>query len=87
MLSSINWIRQLIARDQAKLPQLKNQLTKSNESSQPTIVRDKEGQNVYEKVKHRKESRKKSLRTLCAHVKRTRLRKTGLGKSKGNGPI
>jgi len=40
MLSSINWLRQLIARDKAKQPQLKNQLTKSHESSQPTIGRD-----------------------------------------------
>jgi hypothetical protein len=40
MLSSINWLRQLIARDQAKQPQLKNQLTKSHKSSQPTIGRD-----------------------------------------------
>jgi hypothetical protein len=42
MLSSINWLRQLIARDKAKQPQLKNQLTKSHESSQPTIGRDKD---------------------------------------------
>jgi len=41
MLSSINWLRQLIARDKAKQPQLKNQLTKSHESSLPTIGRDK----------------------------------------------
>ena len=34
MLSWINWLRQLIARDKAKQPQLKNQLTKSHESSQ-----------------------------------------------------
>jgi hypothetical protein len=40
MLSSINWLRQLIARDQAKQPQLKNQLTKSHKLSQPTIGRD-----------------------------------------------
>jgi hypothetical protein len=40
MLSSINWLRQLIARDKAKQPQLKIQLTKSHESSQPTIGRD-----------------------------------------------
>ena len=40
MLSSINWLRQLIARDKAKQPQLKNHLTKSHESSQPTIGRD-----------------------------------------------
>jgi len=40
MLSSINWLRQLIARDKAKQPQLKNQLTKSHESSLPTIGRD-----------------------------------------------
>jgi hypothetical protein len=44
MLSSINWLRQLIARDKAK-SQLKNQLTKSHESSQPTIGRDNEGKN------------------------------------------
>jgi hypothetical protein len=37
MLSSINRLRQLIARDKAKQLQLKNQLTKSHESSQPTI--------------------------------------------------
>jgi len=41
MLSSINWLRQLIARDQAKQPQLKNQLTKSHELSLPTIGRDR----------------------------------------------
>jgi hypothetical protein len=40
MLSSRNWLRQLIARDKAKQPQLKNQLTKSHESSLPTIGRD-----------------------------------------------
>jgi hypothetical protein len=40
MLSSINWLRQLIARDMAKQHQLKNQLTKSHESSLPTIGRD-----------------------------------------------
>ena len=40
MLSSINWLRQLIARDKAKQPQLKNQLTESHESSLPTIGRD-----------------------------------------------
>jgi hypothetical protein len=36
-----NWLRQLIARDKAKQPQLKNQLTKSHESSLPTIGRDR----------------------------------------------
>jgi len=41
MLSSINWLRQLIARDMAKQHQLKNQLTKSHESSLPTIGRDR----------------------------------------------
>ena len=40
MLSSINRLRQLIARDMAKQSQLKNQLTKSHESSLPTIGRD-----------------------------------------------
>jgi hypothetical protein len=35
-----NRLRQLIARDKAKQPQLKNQLTKSHESSLPTIGRD-----------------------------------------------
>ena len=39
MLSSINWLRQLIARDKAKQPQLKNQLP--HKSSLPTIGRDK----------------------------------------------
>jgi len=39
MLSSISWP---IARYKAKQPQLKNQLTKSHESSLPTIGRDKE---------------------------------------------
>ena len=43
MLSSINWLRKLIARDKAKQPQLKNQLTKSHESSQPTIASDISG--------------------------------------------
>ena len=42
MLSSINRLRQLIARDKAKQPQLKNQLTKSHELSQPTIRCDKQ---------------------------------------------
>ena len=40
MLSSINRLRQLIARDKAKQPQLKNPLTKSHDSSQSTIGRD-----------------------------------------------
>jgi hypothetical protein len=36
-----NWLRQLIARNKAKQPQLKNQLTKSHESSLPTIGHDR----------------------------------------------
>jgi len=40
MLSSINRLRQLIAQDKAKTTSTENQLTKSHESSLPTIGRD-----------------------------------------------